>query len=186
MMLNTGESPNVEKESHLSWILETNPDPKYNLSPKACQGILRRAKNRGKKLPELLEKVLIQQSAFKNEPEKMGGAKESLSSPTGQEPCQPQTIKPYCIGGGQVHDAMNPEEICKTLNCMSDPMKIVCYGMSAYESNAMKSANPNSGIYEADTSRTLDNNGGNPACNQGGMIVLEGQRKSPIAQGRWL
>ena len=48
------------------------------------------------------------------------------------------------------------------------------YGISAYESNAMKSANPTSGIYEADTARTLDNNGGNPACNQGGMIVLEG------------
>lgn len=37
----------------------------------------------------------------------------------------------------------------------------------------MKSQNPNSGIYKADTTRTLDNNGGNPACNQGGMIVLE-------------
>ena len=46
--------------------------------------------------------------------------------------------------------------------------------MSSYDSNAMKSKNPNSGIYEADTARTLDNNGGNPACNQGGMIVLEG------------
>ena len=49
----------------------------------------------------------------------------------------------------------------------------VCYGISSYDSNAMKSSNPNSGIYEADTSRTLDNNGGNPACNQGGMIVTE-------------
>ena len=36
----------------------------------------------------------------------------------------------------------------------------------------MKSANPHSGIYEADTSRTLDNNGGNPACNQGGIAVV--------------
>ena len=47
------------------------------------------------------------------------------------------------------------------------------YGISSYDSNAMKSENPNSGIYEADTSRTLDNNGGNPACNQGGMMVTE-------------
>jgi DNA (cytosine-5)-methyltransferase 1 len=38
----------------------------------------------------------------------------------------------------------------------------------------MKSDNPHSGIYKADTTRTLDLNGGNPACNQGGMIVLEG------------
>lgn len=48
----------------------------------------------------------------------------------------------------------------------------VCYGISAYESNAMKSDNPNSGCYVADTSRTLDNNGGNPACNQGGIAVV--------------
>lgn len=47
------------------------------------------------------------------------------------------------------------------------------YGISPYDSNAMKSHNPDSGIYKADTSRTLDNNGGNPACNQGGMVVIE-------------
>lgn len=48
----------------------------------------------------------------------------------------------------------------------------VCYGISSYDSNAMKSPNPHSGIYEADTGRTLDLNGGNPACNQGGIAVL--------------
>ena len=36
----------------------------------------------------------------------------------------------------------------------------------------MKSANPHSGIYKADTSRTLDGNGGNPGCNQGGIAVV--------------
>ena len=49
----------------------------------------------------------------------------------------------------------------------------VCYGISSYESNAMKSSNPHSGIYEADTSRTIDCNGGNASCNQGGMVVVE-------------
>ena len=57
------------------------------------------------------------------------------------------------------------------------------YGISAYESNAMKSSNPHSGIYEAKTSRTLDLNGGNPACNQGGMIVLEGNGARPSHKG---
>lgn len=47
----------------------------------------------------------------------------------------------------------------------------VCYGIGSYASNAMKSSNPHSGIYEAKTSRTLDLNGGNPACNQGGVVV---------------
>ena len=50
---------------------------------------------------------------------------------------------------------------------------VICYGSSAYESNSMKSSNPHSEIYIADTARTLDENGGNPACNQGGVLVLE-------------
>lgn len=47
------------------------------------------------------------------------------------------------------------------------------YGICSKESNAMKSNNPHSGIYEADTSRTIDGNGGNPGCNQGGIAVVE-------------
>lgn len=49
---------------------------------------------------------------------------------------------------------------------------VMTYGISSYESNAMKSSNPHSGIYEAETARTLDNNGGSPDCNQGGMAVV--------------
>lgn len=34
--------------------------------------------------------------------------------------------KSYCIGNGQVNDAMKPdEELSKTLNCMDDPMKVL-------------------------------------------------------------
>ncbi len=47
------------------------------------------------------------------------------------------------------------------------------YGISAFESNAMKSDNPHSGVYEAETSRTLDCGGGSPTCNQGGMAIVE-------------
>ena len=46
------------------------------------------------------------------------------------------------------------------------------YGICSKDSNAMKSDNPHSGFYEADTARTLDGNGGNPACNQGGIAVV--------------
>ena len=59
---------------------------------------------------------------------------------------------------------------------------VMAYGISGYESNAMKSSNPHSGIYEADTTRTLDLNGGNPACNQGGMMVVEGFDAHNIAK----
>lgn len=48
------------------------------------------------------------------------------------------------------------------------------YGISSYDSNSMKSPNPNSGIYETETTRTLDLNGGNPACNQGGTAIVQG------------
>ena len=47
------------------------------------------------------------------------------------------------------------------------------YGICSYASNSMLSGNPHSGIYEADTSRTLDLNGGNPACNQCGIAVVQ-------------
>ncbi len=47
------------------------------------------------------------------------------------------------------------------------------YGICSKDSNSMKSDNPHSGFYEANTSRTLDKNGGNPSCNQGGVAIVE-------------
>lgn len=60
----------------------------------------------------------------------------------------------------------------------------VCYGISPYNSNAMESDNPNSGIYEAQTTRTLDPNGGNPNCNQGGIAVVSVNRGLTINEDR--
>ena len=56
--LNTGVSPRDAKESSLSQILQADPPLKYYLSPKACLGILRRAFERGKELPQKLERAL--------------------------------------------------------------------------------------------------------------------------------
>ena len=64
--LNCGDKPMTPIPSKLSEILETRPNPKYDLSPKACAGILRRAEGRGKKLPELLENALKRRSLSKN------------------------------------------------------------------------------------------------------------------------
>ena len=58
-----------------------------------------------------------------------------------------------------------------TLNTVD--VHAVCYCICSYSSNSMKSSNPNSGIYKAETARTLDLNSGSPACNQGGVLVLE-------------
>jgi hypothetical protein len=43
----------------LDEILEPNVAPKYFLSPRACRGILRRAKKRGRTLPPRLEQALV-------------------------------------------------------------------------------------------------------------------------------
>ena len=58
LTLNTGECPSVAVESTLSQILEDNVPEKYYLSETACQGIIRRAEKRGKKLPKMLEEAL--------------------------------------------------------------------------------------------------------------------------------
>ena len=247
MTLSIGESPNVVVESHLSWILETNPDPKYNLSPKACQGILNRARKREKKLPELLERVLIQQSAFRRGGGKPGGGKgiliqkdhvgalstlnnQAVLNSSGGDVSGTIDASYYkgcgerqgverevlCVGNGQTaqsylqdrtgalncmhdqqavitfsdtHNALNADDDPKGVHSqmMNAPESnfVVSYGISSYDSNAMKSPNPNSGIYEAETSRTLDNNGGNPACNQGDHRT-RGQRQQTFSQGGWL
>lgn len=49
----------------------------------------------------------------------------------------------------------------------------VVFGICSKDSNAMKSGNPHSGFYEARTTRTIDANGGNPTCNQGGVAIVE-------------
>lgn len=58
-MLNIGESPKDAKEYTLSQILEDNVPQKYFLSAKACEGILRRAKEKGKQIAPELEQALL-------------------------------------------------------------------------------------------------------------------------------
>ena len=68
LTLNIGESPSVAVESSLSQILQPKSDvpQKCYLSSRACQGILRRAARRGKKLPPLLETALKRQAGAEN------------------------------------------------------------------------------------------------------------------------
>ncbi len=48
----------------------------------------------------------------------------------------------------------------------------VVYRIGAYNSNSMKSDNPESGIGKTDVSKTLDGNCCNPSCNQGGICIV--------------
>ena len=92
------------------------------------------------------------------------------------EPDTPKTLKirSGCEGGGK--GAIIQDDKSATLSCNNDQTVFVpvqAYGICSKDSNAMKSDNPHSGFYEAETSRTLDANGGNPSCNQGGIAVVE-------------
>ena len=86
----------------------------------------------------------------------------------------PKTLKirSGCEGGGK--GALIQDNKAATLGCNHDQTLFVpkVYGICSKDSNAMKSENPKSGFYEAETSRCLDANGGNPTCNQGGMAVV--------------
>lgn len=90
---------------------------------------------------------------------------------------------PFCKGYRAHYKGDAPTwkngEVANTLNTFDvgerrcNELVVQAYGICSKDSNAMKSDNPHSGFYEADTSRTLDANGGNPGCNQGGIAVVE-------------
>ena len=71
---------------------------------------------------------------------------------------------------GKVANTLNTFDVGES-RC--NELVVQAYGICSKDSNAMKSDNPHSGFYEAETSRTLDANGGNPGCNQGGIAVVE-------------
>ena len=97
----------------------------------------------------------------------------------------PKTLKirSGCEGGGK--GALIQDDLSATLGCNNDQTLFVpkAYGICSKDSNSMKSDNPHSGFYEADTSRCIDANGGNPACNQGGIVVVEGNGSRPSHKG---
>ena len=83
--------------------------------------------------------------------------------------------RPHSPAEGQQWKA---SDVANTLNTYDvgetrcNELAVKVYGICSKDSNAMKSENPKSGFYEAETSRCLDANGGNPTCNQGGMAVV--------------
>ena len=92
---------------------------------------------------------------------------------------------PFCKGYRAHYKGDAPTwkngDVANTLNTFDvgesrcNELVVQAYGICSKDSNAMKSDNPHSGFYEADTSRTLDGNGGNPSCNQGGIAVVSVQ-----------
>ena len=114
--------------------------------------------------------ILFERTGVSGDPESRGETRERLAGYAEAGALYAVRIRGGCEGGGK--GALIQTEKSGTLGTGND-QTIFCYGISAYESNAMKSSNPKSGVYVADTSRTLDLNGGNPACNQGGIAVVQ-------------
>ena len=154
-MLSVWGPHSVAEESRLSQILEVNPLPKYNLTAKACLGILRRAERRGKDLPERLKQVLLMQSASGV----MGVSHDVAGTLRAQEHGHQPTVLDmshacdvirecgeqapalqarmgtggnqvpltYGIGNGQACEAsIMAEELAQTLNTMHDAQAVMC------------------------------------------------------------
>jgi len=154
--------------------------------------------NEGEGVTGTSENDIGETISFQERAGKPGGVKEYSSNESEQELSLPSTTNQSSIQDNSVCYGFEPgtarrlnpesrfsEEISPTLRAnMGDNQASVCYGISPYDSGAMKSSNPHSGIYEAQTTRTLDPNGGNPNCNQGGMAVVSVDRSSTVNEGR--
>lgn len=151
----------------LSQILEVNPLPKYNLTAKACLGILRRAERRGKDLPERLKAVLIRQSQGAS-PQERTEAPAPTEAPTSYA----VRIRGGCDGGEK--GALVQTEKSGTLGTGNDQTIFAptAYNFDSLASNSMKSKNPHSGCREVDVAKTLDTTDPTPSKNQGGIAVV--------------
>ena len=97
----------------------------------------------------------------------------------------PATLKIRCGHGNSGRGALIQKNKSATLSCNNDQTLFVpkAYGICGKYSNSMLSDNPNSGFYEAETSRTIDTSNQSPCKNQGGIVVLEGNGSRPSHHG---
>lgn len=103
-MLNTSDSPNDAKECLLWQVLDSVVSPRYSLSAKACAGILRRARQRGKVLPPTLREALEHIAnpywggVVKASGGALGGGSETIVVHGTQDPITSKNIA-HCLGG---------------------------------------------------------------------------------------
>jgi DNA (cytosine-5)-methyltransferase 1 len=99
-------------------------------------------------------------------------------------------FEPAAFMGGQGSKARSiaySDETSPTLRSEAggNSVPMAVYGICSKSSNSMKSGNPHSGIYEAETARTLDTSVPDPNKNAGGMaiVALEGNGSRPSHRG---
>jgi DNA-cytosine methyltransferase len=73
---------------------------------------------------------------------------------------------------GQVNPTLNSFDVGDT-RATTAIIEPVAYHFDSLSSNSMKSSNPDSGVNEVDTARTLDTWRPDPSLNQGGLAIVE-------------
>ena len=148
-----------------------------------CQTLCERAGTGGGNVPLVAEPVTLKMRSGKP-----GGGKGPLTQvnksatlgtnndQTLFQPAYGIAKEAFNAGEGAAFNFAVNEEISPTLQAtgpgaVAKP-EIKAYGVCSKSSHAMLSDNPKSGFYEAETSRTLDQGGGNPTCNQGGICIV--------------
>ena len=114
----------------------------------------------------------------------------TLTCAHGQAPIlvHPQITGTLCASGAGLSRpaGMGSETDLCVVRAEQQNNVLKAYSIGAYYSKGMLSPNPTAGIREADTSRTLDLNGGNPACQQGGIAVVGGDLRDWVLIARRL
>ena len=114
----------------------------------------------------------------------------TLTCAHGQAPIlvHPQITGTLCASGAGLDrpaGMKNETDLC-IVSAEHQRSVLKAYSIGTYYSKGMLSPNPTAGIREADTSRTLDLNGGNPACQQGGIAVVGGDLRDWVLIARRL
>ena len=114
--LNTGPAPRVPDRVTLSGILEPEPDPKYYLSRRACQGILRRAEARGRELPEQLEAALRLQAGLAPAKTRDCAEQRDLLDPIAFAANQQDLLDPIAFAANQREEVRDLHDVAGALS----------------------------------------------------------------------
>ena len=89
----------------------------------------------------------------------------------------PKLLKIRCgVTGQGGRGALIRDNRSATISCNGSEQTLfepIAFSMLSKDSGSMKSSNPDAGIKESEISLCLDTSGVNPACNQGGMMVVD-------------
>ena len=157
-MHSIGECPNVVRESFLSQILQIGGGA---------------------------GEILFKCESMPGNPEKSKEPRQETSGTLGNS-----TDDAVAVYENHTQDSRYRElgNVCSTLATNlgtggnNQPLVVKkVYRICSQDSNAMKSANPNSGIYQTEVSATIDTSNQSPCKNQGGIVVVEPTMTAAVA-----